>query len=305
MNVLQIASKRFTCILFLLSTDSILQMQWLPEVCGRSPPVNYISSINTFLSLFQSKENNLLQSQRPRVSARPQNIPVQSDEVAIRQKPKITVNTTPLYQIQTQTTAKVTGITARPNNRDSFQTNPPATTYRPAIQFFTQKSAPITFSKPGQLAVDLNRPTHFATTRRPIEFAAEFHKFQQENNIVATTTATPSRVTNQKNINSQAQKVELPNVTQDPIYETQLVFDPQTGQIDSSLFPQNVAYRIPAAYVSSQQSPFNPSPQALTLEQLQQQNHESYHRPLQPPTTRVPLQLPQFSQQVTIVKNLI
>lgn len=249
--------------------------------------------------MFQSKENQLLPSQRSRVSARPQNI--QSDEVTIRQKPKITVNTTPSYQIQTQTVGIVTGVTARPNNRDSFQTNPPATTYRPAVQFLTQKSAPTTFSKPGQLAVDSNKPTHFATNRRPIDFTEEFNKFQQENNILTTTIATPSKLTNQKTFNSQAQKIELPNVTQNPIYETQLVFDPQTGQIDSSLFPQNVGYRLPAAYVSSQQSSFNPSPQVLTLEQLQQQNHASYQRPLQPPTTRAPFQLPHFSQQVTIV----
>lgn len=260
--------------------------------------------INIFLLSFQSKANLLLQSQRPRVSARPQNIPVHPDEVTIRQKPKITVSSTPLYQIQSQTTGKVIGQITRQNNRDAFQTNPPATTYRPAIQYFTQKSAPITLSKPVQSTVDSNKSTHYATTRRPIDFAAEFHKFQHENNIVSTTIATPSRITHQKTFDSQAQKIELPNVTQNPIYETQLVFDPQTGQIDSSLFPQNVAYRIPAAYVSSQQSPINPSTQVLTLEQLQQQNHASYQRPLQPPATRAPLQLPQFSQQVTIVMNL-
>lgn len=92
--------------------------------------------------------------------------------------------------------------------------------------------------------------------------------------------------------------MELPSVTQNPIYETQLVFDPQTGQIDSTLFPQNVAYRIPATYISSHQQAFNPSPQVITLEQLQQQNHPVYQRPLQVPTTRSPLQQPQFSQQV-------
>lgn len=235
----------------------------------------------------------MVQPQRPRVSARPQHlIP---DEVTIRQKPRITVNTTPvtLYQIQN---GKVAGITAGPNYRDPLQTNPPATTYRPTIQFFTQKAAPITFSKPSQLA-DSSKQTHAGITRRPVDFAAEFHKFQQENNI-ATTTTPASRIVNQKTYGSQAQRIELPNVTQNPIYETQLVFDPQTGQIDSSLFPQNVGYRIPGTFASSQQQPFNPSPQVVTLEQLQQQNQPVYQRPLQAPTTRSPLQLPQFSQQV-------
>lgn len=247
------------------------------------------------LFVTQLTENQLLQPQRPRVSARPQHIPV-PDEVTIRQKPRITVNTTPatLYQSHTQTAGKLASITSGSNNLDQFQTNPPATTYRPTIQFFTQKAAPVTFSKPSQLVFDSNKQTHFGTTRRPVDFSAEFNKFQQENNIVTTTTPS-SRVANQKTYGLHTQKIELPNVTQNPIYETQLVFDPQTGQIDSSLFPQNVAYRVPATYVSSHQQPFNP--QIVTLEQLQQQNQPVYQRPLQTPTTRSPL-LPQFSQQV-------
>lgn len=215
-----------------------------------------------------------MQTQRPRVSARPHHIPI-PDEVTIKQKPRITVSTTPatLYQIQTQANGKLEG--------------PPATTYRPAIQFFSQKSTPT----PSQLIIGPNKQTHFGTTRRPVDFAAEFQKFQQENNL-ASTTSSPPRTTNPKTYGQQSQKIELPHVTPNPIYETQLVFDPQTGQIDSSLFPQNVAYRIPAAYVSAQQQAFSPSPQVVTLEQIQQQNLAS--------TTRSPLQLPQFSQQVNI-----
>lgn len=239
-----------------------------------------------------------MQPQRPRVSARPQHVPV-PDEVTIRQRPRITINTTPvpLYQIQTQTPAKAVGITARPNYREPLQSSqPPATTYRPSIQFFTQKTAPITFSKPTQLAEPLKQPT-FATTRKPIDFAAEFHKFQQDNQIVTTTPRTSNLKTYRPA--TTAQKLEIPNATPNPIYETQLVFDPATGQIDSSLFPQNVAYRIPATFVPQQQQPFNPSPQIVTLEQLQQQqNQQVYQRPLQIPTTRASLQFPQFSQQV-------
>lgn len=249
-----------------------------------------------------------MQPQRPRVSARPQHVPV-PDEVTIRQRPRITVNTTPvpLYQIQTQTGGKTVGITARPSYREPLQTQPPATTYRPSIQFFTQKAAPITFSKPTQL---VGQPS-FGTTRKPIDFAAEFQKFQQENSI-AVTTPTPQRTTNLKTYRppTQPQKLEIPNPTPNPIYETQLVFDPQTGQIDSSLFPQNVAYRIPASFVTPQhqhqQQQFNPSPQIVTLEQLQQQqqqNQQVYQRPLQQPTTRSPLQFPQFSQQVNFKRK--
>lgn len=204
------------------------------------------------------------------------------------------MNTTPspaLYQIQTQTTPRTT-------YRD---TQPPATTYRPAIQFFTQKAAPVTFSKPSQLTVE---PITKTALKKPIDFAAEFQKFQSENHIAGTTT--PRASSNLKTYRPQtSQKIELPNASPNPIYETQLVFDPQTGQIDSSLFPQNVAYRIPASFVQQQQQqPFHPSPQIVTLEQLQQQQSQPiYQRPLQVPTTRSPLQFPQFSQQVCILSN--
>lgn len=266
-----------------------------------------------------------MQPQRPRVSARPQHVPVPvPDEVTIRQRPRITVNTTPvpLYQIQTQTTGKTVGITARPAYREPLQTQPPATTYRPAIQFFTQKAAPISFSRPVQLNVEPNKQSPFTIARKPIDFAAEFSKFQQENNIATTTTIPPRASSNLKTFRppTTAQKIELPSATPNPIYETQLVFDPATGQIDSSLFPHNVAYRIPATFISPQQQPFSPSPQIFSLEQLQQHQHQHQHqqqqqhqqqhqfqqqqqqpvyqRPLQVPTTRSPLQFPQFSQQV-------
>lgn len=100
------------------------------------------------------------------------------------------------------------------------------------------------------------------------------------------------------------------------VFFTTQVFDPATGQIDSSLFPHNVAYRIPATFLSPQQQQFSPSPQIVSLEQLQQhqqlqhqqlqqqQQQPVYQRPLQVPTTRSPLQYPQFSQQVNY-KNAI
>lgn len=241
---------------------------------------------------------------RSGASARPQHIPV-IDEVTIKQRPRITVNTTPnpLYRIQSPTNSNTNGIPAQANYRDSTQTQPPATTYRPTIQYFTQKNLP-KYTKASQQS-DQNLKTSYATTRGPIDFLAEFQKFQLENNIV-TTTAPPS---NLKTFRPSAQKLEIPNATPNPIYETQLVFDPSNGQIDTSLLPQNVAYRIPAAFVSQHQhqhqhqhQPFHPSPQIVTLEQLQQQTQSVYQRPLAAPTTRSPLQFPQFSQQVSFYR---
>lgn len=246
----------------------------------------------------------LLQPQRPRVSARPQHLPAPPEEVAIRQRPRITVNTTPtpLYQIQTQAGNSVS-ITPRPTYRlpaQTIQAQPPATTYRPAIQFFTQKTAPVTYTKPqSHLAVEPITKTAYASTRKPIDFAAELQKFQREYQVTSTTPR--SNLKTYRPVS--AQEIETPAATPNPIYESQLVFDPSTGQ---TLFPQlnHVpqqlnANRIQPTYVPQQ--PFIPSPQIITLEQLQQQNNlraqqQQLHQSQS--TQRAPVQFPQFNQQV-------
>lgn len=246
-------------------------------------------SSNSYNDENERNQQELSQPIKPKVSARPQHIPV-IDEVTIKQRPRITVNTTPspLYRIQSQTSGNLIA-----------QTQPPATTYRPTIQYFTQKNSPTAFTKAPQLSADLNSKTSYTSTRGPVDFLAEFQKFQLENNIV-TTTARPSSLKTYRPA-LQSQKIEIPNATPNPIYETQLVFDPTNGQIDPSLLPQNVAYRIPTSFVPQHQ-PFHPSPQIVTLEQLQQQTQSVYQRPHTAPTTRSPLQFPHFSQQVSWYK---
>lgn len=233
----------------------------------------------------------LVQPLKPGASARPQHLPV-IDEVTIKQRPRITVNTTPtpVYRIQSP---------AGQNLRELAQTQPPATTYRPAVQYFTQKNLPASFTKAAQQSYDPNTKISQTSTRGPIDFIAEFQKFQLDNNI-GTTTTRPSNLKTYRP-SPGVQKLEIPQATPNPIYETQLVFDPSNGQIDPSLIPQNIAYRIPTNYVPQHHQPFHPSPQIVTLEQLQQQQQQTqsvYQRPLTQPTTRNPLQFPQFSQQV-------
>lgn len=258
-----------------------------------------------------------LLQQRPRVSARPQHLPA-PEEVAIRQRPRITVNTTPtpLYQLQTQSGNSVS-ITPRPTYRipvQTVQTQPPATTYRPAIQFFTQKTAPVAYSKPqSHLSVEPITKTAYASTRKPIDFAAELQNFQRD--YQATSTTPRSHLKTYRPLT--APEVQSPPATPNPIYETQLVFDPSTGQ---SLFPhinevpqqQLNNNRIQPAFVPQQA--FHASPQIVTLEQLQQQNalHQQqqntlqqqqnaqplYQRAHQQSTQRAPLQFPQFNQQI-------
>lgn len=261
----------------------------------------------------------LLQPQRPRVSARPQHLPA-PEEVAIRQRPRITANTTPtpLYQIQTQAGNSVS-ITPRPTYRlpaQIVQTQPPATTYRPAVQFFTQKTspvAPVAYTRPqSHLSVEPITKTAYASTRKPIDFAAELQKFQRE--YQATSTTPRSNLKTYRPIT--AQEIQTPAATPNPIYESQLVFDPSTGQ---SLFPQ--LHHVPQQLNTNRIQPtfgpqqgFHPSPQIVTLEQLQQQNalreqqnalaiqqqagQPLYQRAQQQSTQRAPVQFPQFNQQI-------
>lgn len=242
------------------------------------------------------------QRARPAQSVRPLN----SEEVTIRQRPRITVaNTTPtpVYNSPTKQTHPVS-ITPRPTYRvsqQSLQTQPPATTYRPNVQFVTQKPASISYSPsstPSHLSVEPITKSAYATSRKPIDFANEFQKFQQAHNVQATT---PRPQAQQVKVFKPSQ-AEIP--TSNPIYESQLVFDPSTGQYDSALYQQlpqsdgdfSLNHRI-QPYVH--QPEFNqPQHQLFNLEQLQQQNAQPlYHRPSAPPT-RSPLQYPQFSQQV-------
>jgi hypothetical protein len=244
----------------------------------------------------QPEPIQLLQ-QRPRISARPQSIPQppSPQEVAIRQRPRISyINTTPA-PLYTQTTpvANSVSITPRPSYRiqsQSAQPQPPATTYRPQVQYFTQKPAQLSFSKPHHIPLPVEPITKsaYASTRKPIDFTAELAKFQHEHNAVTTTIA-PRPQAVQK----------LPAPTNTPIYQTQLVFDPTTGQYAQSLVPQNGVHH-PSQYLRTNQ--FEQPQQVVTLEQLQ--NRPSvYQRPQIPSTPRSPLQFPQFNQQVYQKEN--
>lgn len=183
----------------------------------------------------------------------------------------------PLVRNQPTTPASVRysplTITPRP-----AQSQPPATTYRPSIAV-TQK--PVTFQ-----AYPSTTPAA-SPVRRPIDFASEFQKFQDEN-------PRPS-----------AGGVKSAQSGGNAIYQSQLVFDPSTGQYDSNLYQQlpkdggdfELNQRI-QPYVAPAQPQYSSAPQLLTLDQLRQQ--PSYARPAIQSygQTRPPqISIPQFSQQ--------
>lgn len=120
--------------------------------------------------------------------------------------------------------------TARPSAKAAFISQPtpkaairitprpatvePATTYRPQVLQATPSPTPA-YTKQ-------YRPSYQSTVA-PINFDDEFKKFQLENNVVSSTTSSPS---------------PTKSTTSDPIYSSELVFDPASGQYNTVLFQQ-------------------------------------------------------------------
>ncbi|XP_038215107.1 MAP7 domain-containing protein 1-like isoform X1 [Zerene cesonia] len=154
---------------------------------------------------------------------------------------------------------------------------PPATTFRPQLVQVTPKPQ-IQYSPEPNYS-----PSPAPAPARPsqIDFAAEFAKFHRENQIQSTTPAAlaPTRST-----------AASPAPSGNPLYSTELVYDPSSGQYNTQLFqslPQtkgelNLNQRL-QPYVAQQQSrPFIPSPQIPSgqspYRQVQASPQEAYQR---------------------------
>lgn len=249
----------------------------------------------------EEQPQQIIQHQRQRVTPRPRPQYEIPQEVEIGQRPQ---------RVQLiATTPSPVSITPRPAFRaPSASPKPqlPATTYRPSYHVpVTQRVAPITFDKPVT-------PSHNlipSTTRKPIDFAAEFQKFQQEHNIptggIGSTTPKAAPAGFKTIRPSVLEKVEPQ--TSNPIYETQLVYDPNSGQYDSALYQQ-----LPQGdgdfSLNQRIQPYVP-PQFVPIDQLQQQRTPIYRQPYiatRPTPTAVPQSQPQqqqFSQQLYRKEN--
>ncbi|VVD03327.1 unnamed protein product [Leptidea sinapis] len=189
--------------------------------------------------------------------------------------------------------AQQVSITPRPLQATTPRILPPATTYRPQLVQVTAKPQ-LQYSPEPNYAPS---PTPAVlTSSRPgqIDFAAEFAKFNRENQQLQQQSTTPSGLGNPKSTISAS-----PAPSGNPLYSTELVYDPSSGQYNTQLFqalPQtkgelNLNQRL-QPYVAQQQQqpqrPFIPSPQipsgasvpnTLYRHQLQQTNpQELYQR---------------------------
>ncbi|CAH0750527.1 unnamed protein product [Diatraea saccharalis] len=185
--------------------------------------------------------------------------PLQHIRQRVVQRPAIR---RPAYQ------AQQIAITPRPLPVTTPRALPPATTFRPQIVQVTAKPqiqySPEPSYAPSPAPSYSPSPAPLITTSRPgqIDFAAEFAKFHRENQLQSSTapSVTPSKST-----------AASPAPSGNPLYSTELVYDPSSGSYNTQLFqtlPQtkgelNLNQRL-QPYVAQQQPsarPFVPSPQ--------------------------------------------
>ncbi|XP_055525410.1 PAX-interacting protein 1-like [Wyeomyia smithii] len=231
---------------------------------------------NTYNSGYNQEESEeeVQIGQRVRPAARPF---ASQQPQTVTQRPRVqVVSTTPNMVYHTPTQSVPVNITPKTVYRlapqNTLQTQPPPTTYRP------DTTTPVS----GFFSTTKNTGL-LGGTRGPLDFDAEFKKFQHESKIPSTTPSKP--------IGSSTTK----QVTNNPIYQTQLVFDPQTGQYDTALYQQlpqsdgdfQLNHRI-QPYVHHPQH--HQQPQLVSLQHLQQQS-PLYRQQPQPAPAQV--QIPQ------------
>lgn len=196
---------------------------------------------------------------------------------------RVQYNTTPTpasyYQQQTQPVS----ITPRPYK--VAQTNPPATTYRPPVQIITQKGVQVT------------TPASFvSSTKGNVDFEQEFKNFQKDHSLSSSTAKAPFKPS-----------PSAGPATRNPIYETQLIYDPSTGQYNSALYqtlPQSegdfsVNQRIQPYVQTAPQVPA-PQPQLVSLQALRDQSpyYRNQIEAQQPQQVAAQPQGPQVPQQI-------
>ncbi|XP_058063632.1 PAX-interacting protein 1-like isoform X2 [Anopheles bellator] len=209
---------------------------------------------------------------------------------SVTQRPRVQLAPT------TPHTVVPVNITPKPVYRASPQPTFAPTTYRPAPVVATEFGSG-------------------STTRGPsnIDFEAEFKRFQQDNKLPSAASSTTSQPPASslspfgKGVPSQ-----VAVASGNPIYQSQLIFDPASGQYDTALYqhlPQSdgdfqLNHRI-QPFVSGppkqQQHPQHHHQHLVSLEQLQQQSplyRTAAPAPLRPPppAVQIPQQLYQKQQ---------
>lgn len=195
--------------------------------------------------------------------------------------PKTSINITPkpLYRIQ--------------NNVLSLQQTPqpPATTYRPqTVSYVTQRPAlQTTPSYKPQQQQQQGVTFSSGATRGAIDFDAEFKKFQHDNSgsFQPITQSPSAQATKSVKIQHGAA-----GATSNPIYQSQLVYNPSSGQYDSALY-QSIAQTDSEFQLNQRIQPYVQQYQAPQPQPQYQQQQQQQYRPLPVAQQQTQTQIPQ------------
>lgn len=172
---------------------------------------------------------------RTRLPARPISVPVQRPQSLVRVTPR--------------------PVTSQP-------TTLPATTYRPQLLVSVTPRPNVVYTKHSTLS----RPSSpVSSTSGSVDFDAELKRFQLENNAVTTPRTIPSATTSKS----------APLPTGQPIYTSELVYDPATGQYNTVVYQQLPKTSADVTLKARLPQYIQPQPQYITrpqpTNQLQQQ----------------------------------
>ncbi|XP_068085207.1 daxx-like protein [Anabrus simplex] len=243
-----------------------------------------------------------------------------------------TPSTSYFHQAQPSTPIRITP--RPPTAASTVRSQLPATTYRPQLVQLSGTPRPsIVYASPSST---VTRPTptasiYSSTSTENVDFNEELRKFQLENNVLTTPSPVrpvtpryqpqtqPPQVVRQP-VQAQPPQQARKVPSSDPIYSSELVFDPSTGQYNTVLYQQiaqtnsdlNLQHRLqpfvqpsqstyyPQQYFQQQHAALLAQSQQLYAQQQQQQRtiaqqQQRYQPQLVTTTSKAPQRFP--SQQ--------
>lgn len=187
----------------------------------------------------------------------------EDSQAQVYQRPQVYSTTTPSSVIYRSSIEPIT-ITPRPiiTPTSGSRNQLSATTFNPQTLGVSITPKPsLLYTKQ---AVSLPSPT--LSPNGNLNFESEFHKFQQENNIVSQT---PSRIAAKPTTAKPVAATTNPN----QIYSSALIYDPATGQYNNQLY-QSLPQSDGQFLLKQRIQPYvqRPPAQVLNIQQLQQQS---------------------------------
>lgn len=193
-------------------------------------------------------------------------------------------------------------ITPRPHVAQvAAQYVSPSSTERPALSY-TRPSSPVTVSP--------NLRTTTASSTSHLDFAAELERYVNTVGVSSPKPVQQSAVQSSKVKLAGQTAAIAPSPAADPIYQSELVYDPATGQYNTQLY-QSLPQTVGDFTLSHKLQPFVAQPQSyLGLQQLQQIQPQQpqrqsplYKQPAAQPSVNQPQEVLYRKQQAQLLQQ--